>query len=144
METSALLMLEVVTHTSNSFYRICAISYRYSLGFSCKCLCRASNIRGVTLLSCLTLFEGALVKPKQQRFLFIAQMERLLQLATSAILSALNDLLWIILPIIACFDSGRFGAILDSQLRLGKTLLLRLLLGKFRDVEVCAHVLAQN
>jgi hypothetical protein len=77
MESSALLMLETVTDTSNSVCRKFTISYRYNPGFSCKYSHRASSIGGVTLLGRPPPFEGAFVEPKQRRFLFIAQMERL-------------------------------------------------------------------
>ena len=112
MESSALLTLEVVIDTLNFVCRKFTILYRYLLRSFSKYLHRASNIRGVMLLGRPPLFEGAFVEPKQQRFLFIAQIERLLQLATAAILLALSDLLWIIWRISVCCESARFGAIL--------------------------------
>jgi hypothetical protein len=122
-------MLEAVTCVLNLSSTKSTISSWYRLGFSNKYSHRASNIRGVMLRGCPTLFERALVELKQRRLEFITKTERLLQLTTSAI-SAAGRLLRIILRICACCNSARFGAILGGDEPLSETLSLTLLLSK--------------
>ena len=68
---------------------------------------------GVILRGRPTPLEGALVVPKHYKLDRMARIERSLQPATSAIWVLVSDLLSIISWISSCWDSARFGAILD-------------------------------
>jgi len=85
IDAKALRILDVVTTASKSSHRRIAISSRYSPGFSRRYCFKASSMGGAMLRRRLEPLEGALVVPKHHRFERMALIDRLLQLATSAI-----------------------------------------------------------